>query len=539
MHTLAWNQLAASTRRSHISWLNAIKGMPDDISHAPLARAIVELVLRMADARKWKHTTISTAFSSIASALNALPLYSTAPSPINIRSDPYFNAASKRAQHLARITTTARKDDDDDAMTTTVFEQLRRDIKTPNTRILLELGWAFAARVGDLRQVRATDVRLTDCGRPHERRAAITFRYGKGAAFWGPYTIHAIISASLAKELSAIMAASARGEPLFSERTQRDLSAIVRKHGTGLRGIRKGSLQHLAAMGATDEHLQLLSGHKRRDTLLRYLGWGVLSSTAAQAADARAALAGAGCAPPIMGLHSGRSGFKGQRVEPPPRLFAKAAPSSQSLGIGTKKADTRSWPLHVKHVGLVDWHAIATMGADTPFAENLRLAQTWCESSKHYGSRTHPLRADQLPPSRWTPEQIATLMQFGKLEEFDGPIFGYVLGFALPQENKRRLRPIFEPGNNKTLNRDALPHLTYPSRLERRAKVRTARFVAEFDFAAYYDQFALATSVRCHFAMRVRERTFVITLDLIDLIPPRSIFAPRSGAKRISEKRRL
>ena len=41
-------------------------------------------------------------------------------------------------------------------------------------------------------------------------------------------------------------------------------------------------------MGATDAEVQLLSGHRRWDTLLRYLGWGYESNEAARATASRA-----------------------------------------------------------------------------------------------------------------------------------------------------------------------------------------------------------------------------------------------------------
>ena len=68
------------------------------------------------------------------------------------------------------------------------------------------------------------------------------------------------------------------------------------------RSIRRGALVHYARAGATDAELQLLSGHRRRNTLPRYLGWGHESSEASAAATSRPDKAtgspGGACPPP-------------------------------------------------------------------------------------------------------------------------------------------------------------------------------------------------------------------------------------------------
>ncbi|MDP3762440.1 MAG: hypothetical protein Q8R01_18200, partial [Ramlibacter sp.] len=100
-------------------------------------------------------------------------------------------------------------------------------------------------------------------------------------------------------------------------RTQALLSAAIGATGHNLRSIRRGRLLHDASLGIGDGDLQLLPGHKRVDTLMRYLGWGRLSATARKAAVARAAAVPTGGGTPVatapkMGLFSGRNGVKGR-----------------------------------------------------------------------------------------------------------------------------------------------------------------------------------------------------------------------------------
>jgi hypothetical protein len=345
---------------------------------------------------------------------------------------------------------------------------------------------------------------------------------------------------------------------LFSAADQDRLAkAVGELKGCTLRSFRKGALLHLAALGASDENLQMLSGHKRRDTLLRYLGWGVTSSSAQAAAEQRAALdesssssdsdgdtGGAepetpslddevlgGAAdfddivasvatddggllgatparilPPKMGLRSGYLGFRGRRVKGPPPMFPASAPSATDLGLPRPAADdVQSWPIHVKRVSLVDWDAVERLAADdAELLAQVRLSRTWVESDAHYKIDWAPLSPGQIPLSRFTPEEVDIMVEYGKLVPHEGPIRSFVTGWLIPQAAKRRRRIIIEPFINRTLDRDAMPALAYPSRLERRAEVHDAEFQAEFDMSAWYDQFALAQEVLGCYTMRTR-----------------------------------
>jgi hypothetical protein len=118
------------------------------------------------------------------------------------------------------------------------------------------------------------------------------------------------------------------------------------------------------------------------------------------------------------------------------------------------------------------------------------------------------------------------MLEARKIEPLRGVINGIVKGFTVPQHAKRRLRPIFEPLLNDSLKGDALVQLQYPSRYERRARAVGARFSAELDFAAYFDQFELAPACRSWFVLRLPvpldgERLFALTR-----MPMGASFAP-------------
>lgn len=548
VHLLMWRQLAATTRAAHIAWLWRIRGMPEDLLGIPLGTALVELTLRYARDRQWAWSTIASNLSCAASALRSLPLYTSAVKGIDMKADVQFAAALRRAQHLARVTVgqerlSAPLSLDD-------FGRVARSIKVPSTWLLAQLSWFFAARVGDMRQVCRQDVRLLRTGTRDKVHVTITFRFGKGAAFWGPYSIHTFIPKAIAQALSATVAAARHDASLFSTADQDRLAKAVRAIPCcSLRSFRRGSLLHLAQCGVSDDNLQLLSGHKRRDTLLRYLGWGSLSSTARDAAAARSQQEGppssshdhrdgttpddgsdisAGSLdeysmldrtlprrvlPAKMGLRSGFVGDQGRRVRAPPKLFPLSPPSTADLGLAQPPAEeVASWPLHVKRVGLIRWATVEQLARGTPLEHHLRLARGWIENDTNYGIDWAPLATSQVPLSRYSPDQIETLAAFNKIIPHTGPIRSFAKGWPAPQIHKQRLRPIFEPFINATLATDEMPPLSYPSRLERRAQVQAAEFQCEFDFAAYYDQIELAECVRSCFVIRVKDR---VGLDVL------------------------
>ncbi|MDP3759029.1 MAG: hypothetical protein Q8R01_00770, partial [Ramlibacter sp.] len=351
----------------------------------------------------------------------------------------------------------------------------------------------------------------------------LTFRFGKGAAFWGPFSVVARAPTELAQALADACAAS-RGGPLFSEREQRLVAAALKERGFPLRSIRRGSLTLLAASGVSDSTLQIRSAHRRRDTLMRYLGWGIGSSDARRAARECGVVTG-GNAATRVGPNSGFVGNRGRRTKPPPPLIPNAPPSGKELGL-EGDVDCSAWRLHVKHVGLVDWNAVGNMVRGTRWEQPIDVARRWCTSTEFYGENIGPIADHRVPYSRIPAADVRTLLQFGKIAPHEGPIDNYVFGFLLPQPAKQVRRPIFEPHNNKTSLREAMPPLAYPSRRERRAAMVGRPFSAEFDLAAYFDQLPLAENVRSQFVLRVRDpvdgcNTFVLTR-----LPMGATFAP-------------
>jgi hypothetical protein len=194
----------------------------------------------------------------VCSALAQLPVYTLQADPIDLKKDVCFSDAMKRAQHNARISERTQLSE---ALDISTYEQLcgyKRGsvprITSPDVRLLLQLCWSAAGRVGDVRQLRPNDIQLGSKN-SNGRHLTLTYRVGKGAAFWGPYTTHTIVREDIAKDLATWIRGADPAEALFPLHTQAQLAAALKATGNNLRSIRRGALLHDAARGVGDEDL--------------------------------------------------------------------------------------------------------------------------------------------------------------------------------------------------------------------------------------------------------------------------------------------
>jgi ubiquitin C-terminal hydrolase len=528
VHRATWAAVSEATRAEHLRWLRRVKEAPPDIAKMPLAKAVLELVLRMASVRKWSWPTISSKLSAARTSLKNLPLHSSSTAGIDIGADPAFQAAQALAQRKARVAALNPKNAR--PLTAHEFAALKRTAPHP----LLCLCWFLAGRVGDVRRLDPAriEVRLDSRDRNDHVPVVATFTRGKGAFFWGPYAIHARVPLCDAKPIAEHIARqrAAAATDLFTETDQRHLSAAVGAlPGASLRSIRKGSLQFFADAGAPDSALQLLSGHRHKDTLMRYLGFGVASSEARQAAQLRADLTapvvGAGwdqqqAAPLPPGQHprwagpnSGFGARAGQRTPEAPELFPRKAYGRLALGLAAN--DVSTFPLKVKHVATLDFTRAAHLVADPQLLGALEHMLQFANDPALQNITWAPLAPQQLPRTTFSAEHWKQMLAVGKaiplvvaggqLQPLDGsPPFAIqsaCRGFPTPQMAKRTLRPVFEPLSNATASRHFAP-FAHRSRRETRTLLAPRRYRLQFDFASWFDQMAMSTAMAPYFICR-------------------------------------
>eukprot|EP00760_Papus_ankaliazontas_P015965 PhM_4_TR16747/c1_g1_i1/m.79462 len=531
--SIVWSQLSDATRSEHRRWLVRLKHADPEIAQLPIAQGAIHLICRLTREKKWRWSTVASKLSAVKSSLANLPLYTNRRDGIDLTHDVFFSAAQGYAQRQARIEATRPLRSR--PITHAEFLGLTRELgRLPRT--LLVTAWWFAARTGDIRRVKPSNLRI-DLQLVDDHGfvpASALFTEGKGARFWGPYTIHTRIPQAEAKAITEIrQEAINRGEThIFPLSAQTALSqAIGKLPDASLRSIRRGSLTWFAQAGVSDDHLQLLSGHVRRDTLLRYLEWGLRSSSAIEAANLRTSqiTGGEEPHPTYVGPHAGFSGISGRRTKPPVELFPLSAPSSDDLGIMVGSPDTSNWPLHVKpHVIPMDLATAHCHVVSPDLRDALRKGIDFLVKPELLGATWAPLHPRSLPKTSFTPEHWRTMYAGAKCiplrlgadsrltpisEEGPGTplsIRAMCKGFPTPQHAKQRLRPVFEPMVNKSCVTSHRPPLRYPSRQERRHRIAKMSYVLEFDFEAWYDQAAIGAPTLDHYVCRAQPTSITV-----------------------------
>lgn len=274
----AWAAITPAVRAAHIHWLRELRSMPADLLDRGLASAAIEMVRRLAVTRKWTWSTVDKNLSHIAGALRDLPLYTTEPHQVLLTDDPEWVAATKATRRLLR------ESDVTPAVPATAdqIRDARRTLRTqfPRADLFLQLMWLSAARSGDITTLQCRDVSMSAAPTPAgEHTVTLAMRRGKGARFRGPYEV----TVQLGKAESALLWSLLQNRPrrgkVFDpgDEIPKRVRAALRELNpdAAMASVRRGAVQHLAARGVPEEVLMSMTGHRRQETLQRYLGGGV------------------------------------------------------------------------------------------------------------------------------------------------------------------------------------------------------------------------------------------------------------------------
>lgn len=289
--------VSPAIRQQHIRWLRDLKTMPSDLLRLDLATAAITLVNGMHKARRWKWATHAKALSNIRAALLNLPLYTNAKVGVDVTRFPQWTAAVTATHRFERET----PPNPPPPINIVQYHQARQHlIQQPIPSLYLGMMWAFAARAGDIGQLRASDIHFnpTEDAAAPTVRVSLTVRRGKGARFRGPYTLASRLLRGDASLLQQLVTRRGPRQLLFSPLgpLKDTVRAALRVFcpQAALPSIRKGATRCLANNAATDEEVMRLTGHTRPATLQRYLGYGrhlTAEAVAAQDNAARALLA--------------------------------------------------------------------------------------------------------------------------------------------------------------------------------------------------------------------------------------------------------
>ena len=166
--------------------------------------------------------------------------------------------------------------------------------------------------------------------------------------------------------------------------------------------------------------------------------------------------------------------------------------------------DPNNWPLHVKHVSPIDIDQVAQLPCvhdDTQVF--FKRAARWLKDPQLYSSET--LGAPNIRRTLYTTAQIREMIDI-KIRRYseadEGPPLAGLLGFPRAEHFKRRLRPLFAPDTNRSLDAATLQKLRYKSRADVRDDIHAGPYCVQLDMRSYYDQFTLADEVARAFVFR-------------------------------------
>ena len=245
-----------------------------------ITRFIADTMLHEATKRGWRASTTATKMGATIGAMSRLNLYTDFPDPIKLGEDQYFRDCMRRCsqqQNKAEV----------NFPHPISLVQVTKICEDSNTKThikqLLALTFALAARVGDVLGLARRDVSMK------EGRLTVSWKRGKTAKASGPHTVAVSVPRSLRNWCTTLLSPNinkiSNAKWLFDLPGERARDAIKKELRDAmrkvearleLRSIRRGALQQMAKQ-IDEKAMMLISGHKRVNTLRRYLDWGMRS----------------------------------------------------------------------------------------------------------------------------------------------------------------------------------------------------------------------------------------------------------------------
>ena len=263
--------LKKETQRQHQRYLERVCEVLNP--KLKLAEALIDGIDQLANTNTWKKSTTLKAQASVQGALKVLPLYKASAPSLRIL-DPFWSLSMRTREMEAKE---EKPDQPHPATADQVFEAIHKT-KDDAVAAALLLGWLTASRLGCILQLAKEDIAVS------ANTLAVTFRRGKGVRASGPYTVHtAPIPAKFRKRWESYIAT--RKTAMFPRRlTGASLKLALREVSPKLeqRSIRRGALQLMAANNTDEATLMRFSGHRRVETLRRYLNWNTVNSRVQQ-----------------------------------------------------------------------------------------------------------------------------------------------------------------------------------------------------------------------------------------------------------------
>lgn len=273
MPKAALGGLSAKQRAEHRRVWRRLIGMPPELQKLQLPVAALTTMETWREAAQWCPTTWTRMLGSAMGALARASLYTSSQYDLPVaQTAPFKDAlrAAKKAEHA--FTSRPPKPCTEAQVARAVT--LAAD---PAVKEQLVVAWLTAGRVGCVLQLQREDVTLDA-----EGRMSVQFRRGKGVTMGAPYTVHTACPPQWQEAVKALLKRVQKGFlwPCDSREARvalgKGVAAALKRVDPQLeqRSLRRGALQAMAEKGVDESVLMSFSGHRRVDTLHRYLDWG-------------------------------------------------------------------------------------------------------------------------------------------------------------------------------------------------------------------------------------------------------------------------
>ena len=171
----------------------------------------------------------------------------------------------------------------------------------------------------------------------------------------------------------------------------------------------------------------------------------------------------------------------------------------------TLQDDTTEYSLHIKDVERIDLDELGRLPASEEILAKWRNERRWLSSRAHYLSCGLEFRDSRATPRiRARPGDVQRMTDAGTTERIPrSRVKGHVRVFLHPEPAKRRFRPIRNTADaNSVIDKSQCGNVPMATKRQVIESVFSGEYMLQFDFSAYYDQFALSDEVADLFCFR-------------------------------------
>ena len=244
----------------------------------PLTRAATRFLLLITKVRKLQPQTLHRYAAGLHGAMASLDLYTDSKVGVLFAQDTYW-------RHMMKYWRTMSNQAQPHNQAAVLVNEIEIAVSAaPNlaAKAALALMWSTAGRFSDIVNIRKKHIKWN----PHTKALMVTIQEGKMMKHVQPYTVDtkvhsSTLAAAITDHLNSIQDPNHHLFPFKTTPRKKQLDAVNTALKTvneeySTRAIRRGALQAMACKGVKLDTIMQYSGHKSKETCMRYLDWGRL-----------------------------------------------------------------------------------------------------------------------------------------------------------------------------------------------------------------------------------------------------------------------